>query len=138
MALTFRWYLGLSSRWANAGEPTRQVDYQVWCGPAMGAFNEWAKGSFLERPEKRRVVTVARRRGFLDTYPFSPAAFAIAPNDSEATDTSQLLALVVAQKALEDAGLSGDRSARKVGVILGVTGTLELVVPLGARLGHPV
>jgi PfaD family protein len=60
MALTFRWYLGLSSRWANAGEATRQVDYQVWCGPAMGAFNEWAKGSFLERPENRRVVTVAK------------------------------------------------------------------------------
>jgi PfaD family protein len=60
MALTFRWYLGLSSRWANAGEPTRQGDYQVWCGPAMGAFNEWARGSFLEQPENRRVVTVAR------------------------------------------------------------------------------
>jgi PfaD family protein len=60
MALTFRWYLGLSSRWANAGEPTRQADYQVWCGPAMGAFNEWARGSFLERPENRRVVPVAR------------------------------------------------------------------------------
>ena len=26
----------------------------------MGAFNEWAKGSFLERPEERRVVTVAK------------------------------------------------------------------------------
>ena len=48
MALVFRWYLGQSSRWANAGEPTRKLDYQVWCGPAMGAFNEWAKGSFLE------------------------------------------------------------------------------------------
>jgi trans-AT polyketide synthase, acyltransferase and oxidoreductase domains len=60
MALVFRWYLGLSSRWANAGEPARQVDYQVWCGPAMGAFNEWAKGSFLERPENRRVAVVAR------------------------------------------------------------------------------
>jgi PfaD family protein len=60
MALTFRWYLGLSSRWANAGESNRQVDYQVWCGPAMGAFNEWTKGSFLERPENRRVVTVAK------------------------------------------------------------------------------
>jgi PfaD family protein len=60
MALTFRWYLGLSSRWANAGEPTRQADYQVWCGPAMGAFNEWTKGSFLERPENRRVVAVAK------------------------------------------------------------------------------
>ncbi|MBY0525166.1 MAG: PfaD family polyunsaturated fatty acid/polyketide biosynthesis protein [Gemmataceae bacterium] len=59
MALVFRWYLGQSSRWANAGEPSRKIDYQVWCGPAMGAFNEWVKGSFLERPENRRVVTVA-------------------------------------------------------------------------------
>lgn len=59
MALVFRWYLGLSSRWANAGDPTRRMDYQVWCGPAMGAFNEWTKGSFLEQPRNRRVVTVA-------------------------------------------------------------------------------
>ncbi len=59
MALIFRWYLGLSSRWANTGEPTRQVDYQVWCGPAMGAFNEWTKGSFLEEPANRRVADVA-------------------------------------------------------------------------------
>ncbi len=59
MALVFRWYLGQSSRWANAGEPSRKIDYQVWCGPAMGAFNEWVRGSFLERPAERRVVTVA-------------------------------------------------------------------------------
>jgi PfaD family protein len=59
MALVFRWYLGQSSRWANVGEPTRKMDYQVWCGPAMGAFNEWAKGTFLEQPKNRRVVTVA-------------------------------------------------------------------------------
>jgi PfaD family protein len=60
MALVFRWYLGLSSHWANSGEPSRAVDYQIWCGPAMAAFNEWVRGSFLERPESRRVVTVAR------------------------------------------------------------------------------
>jgi PfaD family protein len=59
MALVFRWYLGLSSRWANAGEPSRQLDYQVWCGPSMGAFNEWARGSFLEDWRQRRVVPVA-------------------------------------------------------------------------------
>ena len=59
MALVFRWYLGQASRWANAGEPDRKVDYQVWCGPAMGAFNEWAKGSFLENPSERRVAVVA-------------------------------------------------------------------------------
>jgi trans-AT polyketide synthase/acyltransferase/oxidoreductase domain-containing protein len=60
MALVFRWYLGLSSRWANAGEADRQLDYQVWCGPAMGAFNEWTKGTELERPANRTVTAVAR------------------------------------------------------------------------------
>jgi PfaD family protein len=60
MALVFRWYLGQSSRWANAGEPTRKIDYQVWCGPAMGAFNEWTKGSFLESAARRQVAVVAR------------------------------------------------------------------------------
>jgi len=59
MALVFRWYLGMSSRWANRGEPGREMDYQVWCGPAMGAFNEWVRGSFLESWEGRRVVSVA-------------------------------------------------------------------------------
>jgi PfaD family protein len=59
MALVFRWYLGQSSRWAKSGEPSRKVDYQIWCGPAMGAFNEWVKGSFLEAAENRRVVPVA-------------------------------------------------------------------------------
>ncbi len=59
MALVFRWYLGMSSRWANRGEPGREIDYQVWCGPAMGAFNEWVRGSCLEPWEGRRVVSVA-------------------------------------------------------------------------------
>lgn len=60
LAMMCRWYLGLSSRWANAGEPTRQLDYQVWCGPAMGAFNEWVQGAPLSRPENRRVADIAQ------------------------------------------------------------------------------
>lgn len=59
MALVFRWYLGHASRWANTGEPTRKIDYQVWCGPAMGAFNEWVQGSCLEPFSQRSVVLVA-------------------------------------------------------------------------------
>ena len=59
MALVFRWYLGMSSRWANRGEPGREMDYQVWCGPAMGAFNEWVRDSALDPWENRRAVTVA-------------------------------------------------------------------------------
>lgn len=60
MALVFRWYLGLSSKWAIAGEPGRKMDFQIWCGPAMGAFNAWVAGTFLEKPENRTVVQVAR------------------------------------------------------------------------------
>lgn len=59
MALIFRWYLGQSSRWANSGEPSRKLDYQIWCGPAMGAFNEWTRGTFLAKPANRKVATVA-------------------------------------------------------------------------------
>jgi len=59
LALVFRWYLGQSSHWANTGEPSRTVDYQIWCGPAMAAFNDWVRGSFLEQPENRRIATVA-------------------------------------------------------------------------------
>jgi len=59
MALVFRSYLGQSSRWALHGDTARQNDYQIWCGPAMGAFNEWAKESFLEDPANRDVATVA-------------------------------------------------------------------------------
>ena len=60
MALVFRSYLGLSSRWAIEGDPDRCADYQIWCGPALGAFNRWTKGSFLARPEERSAVQVAR------------------------------------------------------------------------------
>lgn len=59
MALVFRWYLGQSSHWANVGEPSRKIDFQIWCGPAMGAFNEWTRGTFLAEAKQRRVVTVA-------------------------------------------------------------------------------
>lgn len=60
MALVFRWYLGKASRWAIEGDATRRSDYQIWCGPAMGAFNRWAKGSFLAQPANRTVVQIAR------------------------------------------------------------------------------
>jgi len=60
MALVFRSYLGLSSRWAIDGVDERAADFQIWCGPAMGAFNSWTRGSFLETPANRGVAQVAR------------------------------------------------------------------------------
>jgi len=59
MALVFRSYLGRSSMWGITGEEDRKVDFQIWCGPAMGAFNEWARGSFLEGTDNRDLATVA-------------------------------------------------------------------------------
>ncbi|HIK04312.1 MAG TPA: PfaD family polyunsaturated fatty acid/polyketide biosynthesis protein [Trichormus sp. M33_DOE_039] len=59
MAVIFRWYLGLSSRWSTTGEKGREVDYQIWCGPAMGSFNDWVRGSYLAEANNRHVVDVA-------------------------------------------------------------------------------
>ena len=59
MALVFRWYLGKASKWAIDGEASRRADYQIWSGPAMGAFNRWAAGSFLAEPKNRSVVQIA-------------------------------------------------------------------------------
>ena len=59
MALIFRWYLGLSSRWSNIGEKGREMDYQIWAGPSLGAFNSWVKGTYLEDYTRRGAVDVA-------------------------------------------------------------------------------
>ena len=48
MSLVFRWYLGLSSGWANGGVNDRALDFQVWCGPAIGSFNDFIRGTYLD------------------------------------------------------------------------------------------
>lgn len=58
MALLFRRYLFMGAQWAREGEVDRRADYQVWCGPAMGGFNRWVKGSWLEPLEARGVAEI--------------------------------------------------------------------------------
>ncbi len=58
-ALLCRRYLFMASQWARDGITDRKVDYQIWCGPAMGAFNHWAKGTYLEPLENRSVKQIA-------------------------------------------------------------------------------
>jgi len=60
MALVFRSYLGQSSKWAIGDAAGRALDFQIWCGPAMGAFNEWVEGSFLQPLDVRTVEQIAR------------------------------------------------------------------------------
>ncbi len=102
--------------------------------------SHWSAADWYDGDPTSPDRTYARVGGFLEPYPFDPTEFNLPPNTLEATDTSQLLALVAAKAALEDAGYgpAGRQLPKeRTSVILGVTGTLELVVPLGARLGHP-
>src|SRR3954470_12209743 len=101
----------------------------------------WRPDDYYDPDPKAPDRTYARRGGFLAPVDFPALEFGIVPNNLDATDTTQLLGLLAAKAALDDAGY-GQNSGRafdrsKVSVILGVTGTLELVIPLGARLGHP-
>ncbi|MFD9561274.1 enoyl-CoA hydratase/isomerase [Streptomyces sp. NPDC059994] len=59
MALVFRWYFVHSTRLAMAGSAEQRVDYQIHCGPAMGAFNAWVRDTPLEKWRERRVAAVA-------------------------------------------------------------------------------
>jgi trans-AT polyketide synthase, acyltransferase and oxidoreductase domains len=59
LALICRSYLGLSSDWAQSEEVERAMDFQIWCGPAMGAFNAWVAGSELAPLENRLAADIA-------------------------------------------------------------------------------
>ncbi len=59
LALVARRYLFQGAQWAREGDPGRTADYQIWCGPAMGAFNEWVAGTALEPVEARTVRQIA-------------------------------------------------------------------------------
>ena len=109
--------------------------------------SHWNTDDFFNADPKQPDMVYSKTGGFLSPIKFHPGDYGIAPNNIEATDTSQLLGLLAAKQALENAGYQSgvgepaeglrtwDRS--RASVILGVTGTLELVIPLGARLGHP-
>ncbi len=58
-ALVARRYLFQGAQWAREGDPKRVADYQIWCGPAMGAFNEWVAGTPLEQIDARTVRQIA-------------------------------------------------------------------------------
>jgi acyl transferase domain-containing protein/NADP-dependent 3-hydroxy acid dehydrogenase YdfG len=100
----------------------------------------WNPDDYFDADPNAPDCTYARRGGFLDPVEFPPLEFGITPNTLEATDSSQLLGLLVARAALEDAGYGADRDfdRGRASVILGVTGTQQLVIPLGARLGQPI
>jgi acyl transferase domain-containing protein/acyl carrier protein len=101
--------------------------------------SHWRPEDYFNPDPKAPDQVYAKMGGFLPPVDFHPMEYGILPNALEAVDTAQLLGLVAVEQALVDAGYSADKEfdREKVSVILGVTGSLELVIPLGARLGHP-
>ncbi|WP_432101446.1 SDR family NAD(P)-dependent oxidoreductase [Streptomyces sp. WAC 04229] len=99
----------------------------------------WLIDDYYDPDPQAADKTYAKRGAFLDPVAFDPLAFGIPPKALEATDTTQLLALVAAQHALEDA-TGGDLSRlrrERVGVVVG-TGVLQLSCDMAARTQRPV
>lgn len=102
--------------------------------------SHWSTTDYYDPDSKKPDHVYCNKGAFLSPVDFDPVAFGIPPALLEATDTSQLFGLLAARQALEDAGYGENGrpfGRERASVILGVTGTQELVIPLGARLGHP-
>jgi len=59
MAMIFKWYFSHSAKLALGGDVESAVDFQVHTGPALGAFNQWVKGTELEDWRNRHVAGIA-------------------------------------------------------------------------------
>jgi trans-AT polyketide synthase/acyltransferase/oxidoreductase domain-containing protein len=59
MLLLFKWYLMRSTEQAITGDSKHRVNYQIFCSPALGAFNQWVKGTDLEDWRNRHVDRIA-------------------------------------------------------------------------------
>jgi len=99
----------------------------------------WSPEDYFDKDPAKPDYVYCKRGGFLSPVVFDPSEFGIPPSSLESTDSAQILSLIAAKNALEDSGYNGNKSFNrdKTSVILGATGTQELSIPLGSRLGHP-
>ena len=101
----------------------------------------WSVEDYYDpNPRTTEDKTYCKRGGFIPEVDFNPMEFGIPPSILEVTDVSQLLSLVVAKEAMEDAGYGEKREFNRemVGVILGVAMAKQLGMPLSARLEYPI
>jgi len=61
MALVLRWYFLHTTELALAGNTSERVNFQVHVGPALGAFNQWVKGTPLDAWQNRHVDEIAEK-----------------------------------------------------------------------------
>ena len=102
--------------------------------------SRWNSADYYDPDPSAPDKTYCKRGGFLPDIDFDPLEFGLPPNILEVTDVSQLLALVAARQAFEDAGYGSERGHdfERTGVVLGVCGGQKLMTPLISRLQYPV
>jgi acyl transferase domain-containing protein/short-subunit dehydrogenase len=100
--------------------------------------SHWLVEDYFDADPEAPDKTYARRGAFLGERDFDALGWGVPPSILSATDTSQLLALIVAQKVLEDACQGREIDRSRVSVILGVTSAQELYGTMVARLQRPV
>ena len=131
MAGVFPQAADLNAYWHNI---TNKVDAITDLPPT-----HWRADDYFSTDPAQPDHVYTTKGGFLPSLSFDPREFGIAPRNLTAIDTAQLLGLLVARDALHDAGYGTERDfdRSRTNVIFGATGAQELVIPLGARLGHP-
>ncbi len=99
----------------------------------------WLMEDFYDPNPATPDKIYARRGGFLSAVDFDPLEVGMPPNTVPATDTAQMLAIIVAQKVLEDAarGQFRELDRERISVILGVASGTELLAHMIGRLQRP-
>ncbi|WP_437497262.1 SDR family oxidoreductase [Sorangium sp. So ce1099] len=102
--------------------------------------SHWLVEDYYDPDPSAPDKTYAKRGAFLSNVPFDPMEFGVPPSILPATDTSQLLALIVAQRVLDDAtqGQFAAMNRERASVILGVTSGQELLSTMVSRLQRPI
>jgi acyl transferase domain-containing protein/NADP-dependent 3-hydroxy acid dehydrogenase YdfG/acyl carrier protein len=100
----------------------------------------WLIDDYYDADPKAPDKTYAKRGGFIPQVAFDPLEHGMPPNVIPATDTSQLLGLIVAKQLLEDVvhGPFPDALRERTSVIVGITSAQELLVEMGSRLQRPI
>jgi acyl transferase domain-containing protein len=103
--------------------------------------SRWNLADYYDPDPSTPDKSYCKRGGFIPDVDFDPMEFGLPPNILEITDVSQLLSLVIAKEAMEDAGYGENSgfSRQNTGVILGLVGvSSKLYTPLMTRLQYPV
>ncbi|WP_405159708.1 SDR family oxidoreductase [Nocardia sp. NBC_01499] len=99
----------------------------------------WLIDDYYDPDPAARDKTYCKRGAFMPEMAFDPIAHGMPPNTLEATDPSQLLALLVAEQLIADVerNLAGPMDRERTGIVLGASGT-DLMGTMDSRLQKPV